>query len=154
VFSVFIETRFLLHEGLWKVCGFTLLLRVGNLWRCGDGFFFEVPFVGWRSNRSGASSLRNWKVSMDVPIEIGGTPLEHLSYSSDLAPRDFWAFPTMKRELWAQNRLIHYPPEDCSKWSAAHFWEVGAALWKMRHLPREVLQNETVITPPQSSDLE
>jgi hypothetical protein len=26
-----------------KVRGLTLLLRVGNLWRCGDGLFFEVP---------------------------------------------------------------------------------------------------------------
>jgi hypothetical protein len=23
--------------------GLTLLLRVGTLWRCGDGLFFEVP---------------------------------------------------------------------------------------------------------------
>jgi hypothetical protein len=26
-----------------KVHGLTLLLRVGTLWRCGDGLFFEVP---------------------------------------------------------------------------------------------------------------
>jgi hypothetical protein len=26
----------------WKVSGLTLLLRVGTLWRCGDGLFFEV----------------------------------------------------------------------------------------------------------------
>jgi hypothetical protein len=26
-----------------KVRGLTLLLRVGRLWRCGDGLFFEVP---------------------------------------------------------------------------------------------------------------
>jgi hypothetical protein len=26
-----------------KVRGLTLLLRVGYLWRCGDGLFFEVP---------------------------------------------------------------------------------------------------------------
>jgi hypothetical protein len=26
-----------------KVCGLTLLLRVGTLWRCDDGLFFEVP---------------------------------------------------------------------------------------------------------------
>jgi hypothetical protein len=26
-----------------KVRGLTLLLRVGTLWRCGDGLFFEVP---------------------------------------------------------------------------------------------------------------
>jgi hypothetical protein len=25
------------------VRGFTLLLRVGTLWRCSDGLFFEVP---------------------------------------------------------------------------------------------------------------
>jgi hypothetical protein len=26
-----------------KVRGFSLLLRIGTLWRCGDGLFFEVP---------------------------------------------------------------------------------------------------------------
>jgi hypothetical protein len=26
-----------------KVRGLTLLLRVGTLWRCGDGLFFEAP---------------------------------------------------------------------------------------------------------------
>jgi hypothetical protein len=66
----------------------TLLLPVGTLWRCGDGRFFEVPplasdalltvlhpllengltvvlreaFLGCRSNLSGASALRDWKV--------------------------------------------------------------------------------------------
>jgi hypothetical protein len=28
-----------------------------------------------------------------------GTPLEHLPYSTDLTPCNFWAFPTMKKEL-------------------------------------------------------
>jgi hypothetical protein len=28
---------------VWKVRGLVLLLRVGTLWRCGDGLFFEVP---------------------------------------------------------------------------------------------------------------
>jgi hypothetical protein len=28
---------------VWKVRGLVLLLRVGSLWRCGDGLFFEVP---------------------------------------------------------------------------------------------------------------
>jgi hypothetical protein len=36
---------------------------------------------------------------MDALTEIGGTPLEHPPYSTYLAPCDFWAFPTMKREL-------------------------------------------------------
>jgi hypothetical protein len=33
---------------------------------------------------------------MDALTDIGGTPLEHLPYSLDLAPCDLWAFPTMK----------------------------------------------------------
>jgi hypothetical protein len=28
---------------VYKVCGLTLLLSVGTLWRCSDGLFFEVP---------------------------------------------------------------------------------------------------------------
>jgi hypothetical protein len=30
-------------KAVCKVRGFTLLLRVGTLWRCSDGLFFEVP---------------------------------------------------------------------------------------------------------------
>jgi hypothetical protein len=70
---------------IYKVRGFTLLLRVGTLWRCGDGLFFEVPLLtsdaflttlhlllengvmvvlkepilGWRSKPIGASALRD-----------------------------------------------------------------------------------------------
>jgi hypothetical protein len=40
---------------------------------------------------------------MDALTEIGGTPLEHPPYNSNLAPCDFWAFPTMKRELRGRN---------------------------------------------------
>jgi hypothetical protein len=110
-----------------KVRGLTLLLRVGTLWRCGDGLFVEVPplasdsllttlhpllengvtvvlkesFIGWRSN-------------------LSGTLLEHPSYSPELAPCDFWTFPTTKRELRGQNRLFHHPPEACGKLSKAN----------------------------------
>jgi len=38
-------------------------------------------------------------VALAALIEIGGTALKHLPYSSDLAPCDFWAFPTLKRQL-------------------------------------------------------
>jgi hypothetical protein len=54
---------------------------------------------------------------------IDGIPLEHPPYSTDLAPCDFWAFPTMKREL----HLFHYL-EACGKRSAARFREVSGAL--------------------------
>jgi hypothetical protein len=141
-------------RAVWKFRRLTLLLRVGTLWRCGDGLFFEVPpftsdallttlhpllvngvtvvlkepFLGWRSNFSGASALRNWKVVMDELTEISGTPLEHPPHSPDLAQCDCWAFPTMERELQGQNRLFHYPPEACGKRSAAHFREVSGSL--------------------------
>jgi hypothetical protein len=32
-------------RAVWKVRGLTLLLRVGTLWRCHDGLFFEVPLL-------------------------------------------------------------------------------------------------------------
>jgi hypothetical protein len=65
---------------------------------------------------------------MDAVIEIGETPSEHPPYNSDLAPCDFWAFLTMKRELRGQNRLFHYPPEACSERSVARFREMSGVL--------------------------
>jgi hypothetical protein len=79
------ELIHLYTRAVCKVSGLTLLLRVGTLGRCGDGLFFEVPplsrdavlttlnpllgngdtvvlkepFLGWRSNFSGASALRD-----------------------------------------------------------------------------------------------
>jgi hypothetical protein len=52
---------------------------------------------------------------------IGGTPLEHPPYSSDLAPCDFWVFPTMERELRSKKFRS-------DQRSAARFREVGGAL--------------------------
>jgi hypothetical protein len=41
----------------------------------------------------------NWILCLAWKKWIGGTPLECPPYNPDLAPHDFWAFPTMKREL-------------------------------------------------------
>ena len=38
-------------------------------------------------------------VALEALTEIGGTALKHPPYSPDLAPCDFWAFPTLKRQL-------------------------------------------------------
>jgi hypothetical protein len=38
-------------------------------------------------------------VALAAPTAIGGTALQHPSYNLDLAPCDFWAFPTLKRQL-------------------------------------------------------
>jgi hypothetical protein len=37
----------------------------------------KEPFLWWRSNLSGASALRDWKVAIDALTEISGTPLKH-----------------------------------------------------------------------------
>jgi hypothetical protein len=42
VFSLSDNDTLLSSRAVWKVRGLTLLLRVGTLWRCGDGLFFEV----------------------------------------------------------------------------------------------------------------
>jgi hypothetical protein len=34
-----------MQRAVCKVRGLTLLLRVGTLWRCGDGLFFDVPHL-------------------------------------------------------------------------------------------------------------
>jgi hypothetical protein len=92
------------------------------------------------SNLSATSALHDWRAVMNVLTKISGTPLEHLQYSPDLTPCNFWAFPTMKREFQGQNNLFHYPPEAHGKWSTACFREVGGALYKVHHFPKEVLQ--------------
>ena len=38
-------------------------------------------------------------VGLAALTEIGGTALEHPPHSPDLGPCDFWAFPTLKRQL-------------------------------------------------------
>jgi len=38
-------------------------------------------------------------VALEALTEIGGTELKHPPYCPDLAPCDFWSFPTLKRQL-------------------------------------------------------
>jgi hypothetical protein len=90
-------------------------------------------FFGWQNNLGEASALHDWKVAMDALTEIGGTPSEHPPCSPDLAPCDFWAFPTMKREP----RRKKFRSDQRS---AARFREVGGALYEVHRLPREVLR--------------
>jgi hypothetical protein len=123
------------HEYTRAFCkfhGLTVSLRVGSLWRCVDGLFFEVPplasdvllttfhpllenvlqtvdhfeisclgapFSWLEKPRNRMWRDLNWILCSAWRKWIGGTSLEHPPYSPDLAPCDFWAFPTMKREL-------------------------------------------------------
>jgi hypothetical protein len=58
---------------------------------------------------------------------------KHPTYSPDVAPCDFWDFPTMKREPRGKKFRS-------DQRSAARFREVGGALQEMHRLPREVLR--------------
>jgi hypothetical protein len=63
----------------------------------------------------------NWILCSAWKKWIGGTPLEHLPFSPDLASCDFLAFPAMKREL--QGKKFRSDQR-----SPASFREVGGAL--------------------------
>jgi hypothetical protein len=67
---------------------------------------------GARSDWILCSAWKNW---------ISRTPLEHPPYSPDLAPCDFWAFPTMKRKLRGKKFRSDELP-------TASFRKVGGAL--------------------------
>jgi hypothetical protein len=138
-------------RAVWKVRGLALLLRVGTLRRCGDGLFFEVPPLANDALLTTLHPLfENVLQTVDhFEISCVGAPFSRLGKprnsmgrvldctadvlmgfrlytfstkcNSDLAPCDFWASPTMKRELrgkkfWSDQR------------SAARFREVGRAL--------------------------
>jgi hypothetical protein len=68
-----------------------------------------------------------------------------MPYSLELTPGNFWAFPTMKRELQGKKFWSY-------QWSAACFQEVGGALWEVHCLPERYFEKETVTAPPQISD--
>jgi hypothetical protein len=132
-----------------KVRGLTLFLRVGTLWRCDDGLFFQAPpsasdaplttlhplleNVLQTVDHFEISCLEppfSWlekprnRIGRDLKLilcsawkkYIDGTP-----YSPDLAPWDFWAFPTVKWELRGKKFRS-------DQRSAARFREVGGAL--------------------------
>jgi hypothetical protein len=58
-----------------------------------------APFSWLEKPRNRMGQIMNWILCLSWKKWIGGTPLEHSPYSLDLTPCDFWAFPTMKREL-------------------------------------------------------
>jgi hypothetical protein len=132
-----------------KIRGLTLLLRVGTLWRCGDGLFFEVPplasdalvitlhpllehrvtvvlkehFLGWRRNLSGASALRDWKVPMDAAHRDRWNPTRTSAIQYRSRPMRFLGLFNHERELRGQNRLFRLQQTVCSTFSRSG-WSV------------------------------
>jgi hypothetical protein len=71
----------------------------------------------------------NWILCLAWKRWISGTPLEHLPYSPDLAPCDFWAFPTMKREIWGKK----FPSD---QWSCSTFLRSGWSIVRSASLAK------------------
>jgi hypothetical protein len=67
-------------------------------------------------------------------------------FDSDLAPCDFWAFPTMKREIQGKNFLSDQQQHIFKKW-VEHCKKCIACQGKY-------FEKETITAPPQSSDSE
>jgi hypothetical protein len=80
-----------------------------------------TPFSWLEKPRNHMGRDLNWLLCSVWKKWMGGTPLEHPSNSPDLAPCDFWAFPTMKRELRGKKFRN-------DQRSAARFGEVSGAL--------------------------
>jgi hypothetical protein len=80
-----------------------------------------APFSWLEKPRNHMGRDLDWILCSAWKKWIVGTPLEHPPYSSDFAPCDFWAFPTMKRELRGKKFRS-------DQRSAARFREVGGAL--------------------------
>jgi hypothetical protein len=73
-----------------------------------------APFSWLEKPRNLTGRDLNWILCPVWKKWIGGTPLEHPPYSPDIAPCDFWAFPTKKRE-WTNCTFGLYPSSGVSK---------------------------------------
>jgi hypothetical protein len=101
-------------------CSIQLLL---NVLQIVDSFeiFLGAPFSWLEKLTNHMGRDLNWILCSAWKTWISGTPLEHLPYSLDLFPCDFWVFPTMKREL--QGKKFQSDQR-----SAARLQEVDGAL--------------------------
>jgi hypothetical protein len=174
-FKIHVNINLASTRTVCKVRGLTLLLRVGTLWRCGDGLFFEVPplasdalltvlhpllenvlqtvdhfgahFSSLEKPRNRMRRDLNWILCSAWKKWIGGTPSEHPPYSPDLAPCDFWAFPTMKGSSEARNfEVINGLQHVFEKWVER--------CKKFIAYQGRYFEKDTVTAPSQSSESE
>jgi hypothetical protein len=141
-------------RAVWKVRGLTLLLRVGTLWRCGDGLFFEVPPLESDSLLTTLHPpLVNVLQTVDhFEISCLGAPFSWLEEPSNLMGRDLAWIMCSAWKKWIAGTPLEHPPYSpdlapCVLWafptmkrelrgkkfrsnqrSAARFREVGWAL--------------------------
>jgi hypothetical protein len=81
----------------------------------------ELPFHDWKSPENAWGRDLNCMTDVLMGFHRSTFSEPNTEFNSDLAPCDFWAFPTMKRELRGKKF-------QSDQRSAARFEEVGRAL--------------------------
>jgi hypothetical protein len=91
------QVDLLFMTAIRKVCGLTLLLRVGTLWRCGDGLFFEVPPLA-------SDALLT---TLHPLLENVLQTIDHFEISCLGAPFHGWKSPEIAwGEIWTVWRMV------------------------------------------------
>jgi hypothetical protein len=141
-------------RAVWKVRGFALLFRVGTLWRCSDGLFFEVPPLASDALLTTHHPLLESVLQTVDRFEISclGAPFSWLEKPRNRMGRDLnWILCSVWKK-WIGGTPLEHPPYNpdlvpCDLWafptmkselrgkkflhdqrSAARFREMGGAL--------------------------
>jgi hypothetical protein len=104
-----------------KVRGLTLLLRVGALWRCGDGLFFKVsPLASEALLTTLHPLLENVLQTVDhFEISGLGAPFSRFEKPRNRMGRDRWN-PIRTSAIQSRSRpmqCLRAPRQEISKWS-------------------------------------
>jgi hypothetical protein len=94
---------------------------------------FGIPFSWLEKPRNCMGQDLDCMVGILMGFHRSTFSNSNTEFSSDLAPCDFWAFPTMKTEIRRKKFRSNQR-------SAACFREVGGALYEVHRLPKEVLR--------------
>jgi hypothetical protein len=163
-----------------KVHGLSLLLRVGILWRCGDGLFFEVPPLESDALLTTLHPLLENVLQTVDHFEISclGTPFSSLEKPRNRRRQDLdcmvevlmgfhrSTFSKPKTEFYSHLALCDFwafqPQKGSSE--ARNFQVINGLQYifekwverckKCVGYERSYFENETLTAPPQSSDLE
>jgi hypothetical protein len=152
--NLWIYGMYVFKRAIWKFRGLTLLLRVGTLWRCGDGLFFEVSPLAYGALLTTLHPLLENVLQTVDHFEISylGAPSSWLEKPRNRMGRDLNSMADVLMGFHLStcskpNTEFNPDLAPCDFWafpimkmevrskrfrsdqrSAARFWEVGGAL--------------------------
>jgi hypothetical protein len=127
-----------------KVRGLTLLLRVGTLWRCGDGLFFEIPpLASYALFTTLHPVLENVLQTInDFEISCLGAPVSWLEKPRNRKRRDLNWILCSAWKKWIGGTPLEHPP--CSPEFARPMWFLGFSNHEKEALRKDILKRSTV----------